>query len=82
MLMRQVDLRDMAPRPIPISYLIQTTNQFHCDIYVTSDAETVNAKNYDEIKKLRMCGAPLTFYFKGSDEGEAGDRIERIFTSG
>lgn len=41
-----------------------------------------NAKNYDEIKKLRMCGAPLTFYFKGSDEGEAGDRIERIFTSG
>ena len=81
MLMRQVNLRDMAPRPIPISYLIQTANQFCCDIYVNSDAETVNAKNYDEIKKLRMCGAPLTFYFKGSDEGEAGDRIERIFTS-
>ena len=78
MLMRQVDLRDMAPRAIPISYLIQTANQFHCDIYVTSDAETVNAKNYDEIKKLRMCGAPLTFYFKGSDELEAEDRIQKI----
>ena len=65
MLMRQVDLRDMAPRPIPISYLIQTANQFHCDIYVTSDAETVNAKNYDETKKLRMCGAPLDILLSG-----------------
>lgn len=72
----------MPPRPIPISYLIQTANQFRCDIYVTNDAETANAKNYDEIMKLKMCGSPLTFYFKGSDEGEAGDRIQRIFATG
>ena len=82
MLMRQVDLRDMAPRPIPISYLIQTANQFHCDIYVMNNAGSANVKNYDEIKKFRMCGSPLTFYFKGSDEGAAGDRIQSIFTSG
>lgn len=82
MLMRQVDLRAMAPRPMPISYLIQTANQFHCDIYVMNNAGSANVKNYDEIKKFRMCGSPLTFYFKGSDEGAAGDRIQSIFTSG
>lgn len=80
--MRQVDLRAMAPRPMPISYLIQTANQFHCDIYVMNNAGSANVKNYDEIKKFRMCGSPLTFYFKGSDEGAAGDRIQSIFTSG
>lgn len=72
----------MAPRPMPISYLIQTANQFHCDIYVMNNAGSANVKNYDEIKKFRMCGSPLTFYFKGSDEGAAGDRIQSIFTSG
>lgn len=72
----------MAPRPMPISYLIQTANQFHCDIYVMNNAGSANVKNYDEIKKFRMCGGPLTFYFKGSDEGAAGDRIQSIFTSG
>ena len=82
MLMRQVDLRMTAPRPFPISYLIQTANQFACDIFVTSEAETANVKSYDEIKRIRMCAGPLTFYFKGSDEGEAGDRIQRFFTAG
>lgn len=81
MLTRQVDLRGMALRPMPISYLIQTANQFNCDIYVKSNEVTANAKNYDEIKKLRMCGSPLTFYFRGSDEGEAGDRIESLFST-
>ena len=81
MLTRQVDSKERIFRPIPISYLIQTANQFDCDIYVTSDKTTANVKRYDEVKNLRMTGF-LTFYFKGSDEGEAGDRIERIFTSG
>lgn len=82
MLMRQVDLKAMAVRPISISYLIQTANQFDCDIYVVSSKESANVKDYDEIKKFKMNMSPLFFYFKGSDEGEAGDRIQRLFALG
>lgn len=77
MLTRQVDSKEKVFRPIPISYLIQTANQFDCDIYVTSDKTTANVKSYDEVKNLRMTGF-LTFYFKGSDETEAEDRIQSI----
>ena len=45
MLMRQVDLKAMAVRPISISYLIQTANQFDCDIYMMSSRESANVKN-------------------------------------
>ena len=51
MLTRQVDSKERIFRPIPISYLIQTANQFDCDIYVTSDKTTANIKRYDEVKK-------------------------------
>ena len=77
MLTKQVDSRERVFRPIPISYLIQTANQFDCDIFVTSDKHTANVKQYDEVKNLRMTGF-LTFYFKGSDETEAEDRIQKI----
>lgn len=77
MLTRQVDSNGRVFRPIPISYLIQTANQFDCDIYVTSDKTTANVKRYDEVKNLRMTGF-LTFCFKGSDEMEAEDRIQSI----
>ena len=77
MLTRQVDSKERIFRPIPISYLIQTANQFDCDIYVTSDKSTANIKRYDEVKNFRMTGF-LTFYFKGSDELEAEDRIQSI----
>ena len=80
MLMRQVDLKAMAVRPISISYLIQTANQFDCEIYMMSSRESANVKNYDDMKKVKMNMSPLVFYFKGSDEEEAGDRIQRIFT--
>ena len=42
--------------PIPISYLIQTANQFDCDIFVTNESTTANMKHYDEMKRLNMCG--------------------------
>ena len=77
MLTRQVDSKERIFRPIPISYLIQTANQFDCDIYVTSDKTTANIKRYDEVKNLRMPGL-WTVYFKGSDELEAEDRIQSI----
>ena len=54
MLTKQVDSRERVFRPIPISYLIQTANQFDCDIFVTSDKHTANVKQYDEVKNLRM----------------------------
>ena len=77
MLTRQVDSKEKVFKAIPISYLIQTANQFDCDIYVTSDKTTANVKRYDEVKNFRMTGF-LTFYFKGSDETEAEDRIQKI----
>ena len=63
MLTRQVDSKEKVFKAIPISYLIQTANQFDCDIYVTSDKTTANVKRYDEVKNFRMTGF-LTFYFK------------------
>ena len=77
MLTRELDSRGMVFRPIPISYLIQTANQFDCEIFVKSDTHTANVKHYDEMKNVRMRSF-LTFYFKGSDELEAEDRIHRI----
>lgn len=77
MLTREVDSRMTSFRTIPISYLIQTANQFACDIYVSSNKTTANVKSYNEVMNLRMTGF-LTFYFKGSDELEAEDRIQRI----
>lgn len=77
MLTREVDSRGIVFRLIPISYLIQTANQFDCEIFVKSDTHTANVKHYDEMKNVRMSGF-LTFYFKGSDELEAEDRIHRI----
>lgn len=77
MVTKQLDSRARDFKTIPISYLIQTANQFECDIYVTSDKHTANAKRYDEMKMLRM-GGFLTFIFKGSDEAEAENRIQRI----
>ena len=77
MLTRQVDSRMKTLNPIPISYLVQTANQFVCDIYVKSDKGGDNVKRYDEMKSLNILGL-LTFYFKGSDENEAEDRIYRI----
>lgn len=77
MLTKQVDSRETSFRPIPISYLIQTANLFACDIYVSSNKTRANVKSYNGIKNFRLTGF-LTFYFKGSDEMEAEDRIERI----
>ena len=77
MLTRRIDSREKTLNPIPISYLIQTANQFVCDIYVSSEKGRANLKQYDEMKNLKM-GGFLTFYFKGSDETEAEDRIHRI----
>ena len=81
MVTKRLDSRAKDFKTIPISYLIQTANQFECDIYVTSEMQTANVKHYDEMKNLRMCGF-LTFIFKGSDETEAEDRIQRILWQG
>ncbi len=77
MVTRRVDTRRGDFRTIPISYLIQTANQFQCEIYVQGDGQTANVKRYDEIKKFRI-NQVFTFYFQGRDECEAQNRIERI----
>ena len=58
MLTRRIDSRERAFNPIPISYLIQTANQFSCDIYVSDDKARANLKQYDEMKNLRMVLMP------------------------
>ena len=77
MVTRRMDIRKGGFNPIPISYLIQTANQFDCDIFVTNESTTANMKDYDEMKRLNMCGF-LTFCFKGSDENAAENRIHTI----
>ncbi|MFQ9712119.1 MAG: HPr family phosphocarrier protein [Enterocloster sp.] len=77
MVTRRMDIRKGGCNPIPISYLIQTANQFDCDIFVTNDNTTANLKRYDEMKRLNMWGF-LTFCFKGSDENAAESRIHTI----
>ena len=77
MLARRVDIRKKSFQTIPISYLIQTANQFQCEIYVRDRGQRVNVKRYEEMKNLKTDGF-LTFYFKGSDEREAQARIRRI----
>ena len=54
MVTRRMDIRKGGCNPIPISYLIQTANQFDCDIFVTNDNTTANLKRYDEMKRLNM----------------------------
>ena len=49
-----MDIRKGGCNPIPISYLIQTANQFDCDIFVTNDNTTANLKRYDEMKRLNI----------------------------
>ena len=77
MVTRRLDIRKRALNPIPISYLIQTANQFDCDIFVSSEQKMANVKHYDEMKRIQICGL-LTFYFKGTDETEAESRIHTI----
>ena len=62
MVTRRMDIRKGGFNPIPISYLIQTANQFDCDIFVTNESTTANMKHYDE----------------GSDENAAENRIHTI----
>ena len=50
MVTRRMDIRKGGFNPIPISYLIQTANQFDCDIFVTNESTTANMKHYDEMK--------------------------------
>jgi phosphotransferase system HPr-like phosphotransfer protein len=77
MLSRQIDLRVHALNPIPISYLVQTANEFVCEIYVISDRGAANLKSYNELKNLDTLGN-VTFCFEGSDESEAEDRIHQL----
>ena len=57
MVTRRMDIRKGGFNPIPISYLIQTANQFDCDIFVTNESTTANMKHYDEMKRLNIHSA-------------------------
>lgn len=79
MITRQIDTCRRY-RPVPISFLINTANTFHCDIFIECDNLQVNVKSYDEmIRDLRFHGRTLRFFFNGADELVAQQTIERIF---
>lgn len=66
--------------PVPISFLIKAANSFDCDIYVECEDNHVNVKSYDEMQcNLRTRSKKLLFYFDGTDELAAQQKITRIF---
>ncbi len=79
MICRQIDTSKRYT-PVPLSFLICTANRFDCDIFVQLNNLQVNVKSYDEmICNLRHASRSLLFFFNGSDEQAAQQRIERIF---
>lgn len=80
MISRQIDTCHRRT-PIPISFLIYTASTFDCDIYIRCDNKQVNVKNYEEmIRDLSARAKSLVFFFNGSDEMAAQQKIERIFS--
>lgn len=66
--------------PVPISFLINAANSFDCDIYIDSEDIQVNVKSYDEMQRnLKTRDRTLLFYFNGTDEQAAEQKIRRIF---
>lgn len=66
--------------PVPISFLINAANCFDCEIYVKCDNSHVNVKSYDEmIRNLKTRSRSLVFFFDGTDEQAAQQKIEKIF---
>lgn len=81
MIRRQIDTCRRCT-PIPISFLIDTACAFDCDIYIHCNDKRVNVKNYDEmIRDMSARTKSLVFFFNGSDELAAQERIEKIFQS-
>lgn len=79
MISRQIDTC-RRNSPVPISFLIHTANAFDCDIYIRCDDKRVNVKSYDEmIRDMSARAKSLIFFFNGSDELAAQEKIERIF---
>lgn len=66
--------------PVPISFLISAANSFDCDIYIECEDNHVNVKSYDEMQSnLQTRSRTLLFYFNGTDELAAQQKIGRIF---
>lgn len=66
----------------PAAIIAQTANKFQCEVEITYDDATVNAKS---IMGVIAMGAgyntQLTFSFDGADESEAASAIEALFES-
>jgi len=79
MICRQIDTCRRCS-PVPISFLINAATRFDCDIFIRCENILINVKNYDEmIGNLKTRGKTLMFFFNGTDELDAQQRIERIF---
>ena len=66
--------------PIPLTVLITTANSCDCDIFVEYEASRVNVKDYEAmIRNFDTHAQSQLFFFNGSDEHCAEERIERLF---
>lgn len=67
--------------PPPISLLINTANAYSCNIFIINKERKINVKDYDElISNLKFRENQLLFIFDGTDEEDAQQHIERLFT--
>ena len=55
MVTRRMDIRKGGFNPIPISYLIQTANQFDCDIFVNGLLVKVLLQYFPEDCRWTLC---------------------------
>ena len=66
--------------PLPISAVIRAANRFGCDIYIKSDENRFNVKDYDELQKgMQFQRRWIIFYFEGTDEKEANRSFRILF---
>ena len=79
MLRKAMDIRQRY-HPIPLTVLITTAKSCDCDIFVEYEASRVNVKDYEAmIQGFDTRAQTQLFFFSGSDEKHAEERIERLF---
>ncbi|MCE5272460.1 HPr family phosphocarrier protein [bacterium] len=64
----------------PAAMLVQTVGRFKCELTVTKEDMTVNAKSIMGVMMLAAeCGSTLALVGEGEDAGAAMDAVEELF---
>lgn len=66
----------------PAAIIAQTSNKFQCEVMLSRDGMTVNAKSIMGVITMAAgYGTQLTLKTEGPDESEAASTIEALFNS-